>query len=61
MNILFFSRLPTVTARIEDFIELSAPVPEKHCRLVKYDVPEVVCKVRFLGLQSKVYKVRFAE
>ena len=42
----FFSRLPTVTARIEDFLELSAPVPEKHCRLVKYDVPEVVCRVR---------------
>lgn len=37
-------RLPTVTERIEDFVELSAPVPEKKCRLVKYDVPEVVCK-----------------
>jgi len=37
-------RLPTVTERIEDFIELAAPVPEKRCRLVKYDVPEVVCK-----------------
>jgi len=37
-------RIPTVTERIEDFIELSAPVPEKKCRLVKYDVPVVVCK-----------------
>ena len=35
-----------MTERIEDFIELAAPVPEKRCRLVKYDVPEVVCKVR---------------
>jgi len=37
-------RIPTVSERIEEFIELSAPVPEKKCRLVKYDVPEVVCK-----------------
>ena len=38
-------RVPAVTERIEDFIELSAPVPEKRCRLVKYDVPQTVCKV----------------
>merc|ERR1712200_66713 len=37
-------RLPSVTASIHDFIELSAPVPEKKCRLVRYDVPEVVCR-----------------
>jgi len=37
-------RVPAVTERIEDFIELSAPVPEKRCRLVKYDVPQTVCK-----------------
>lgn len=37
-------RIPTVSERIEDFIELSAPVPEKRCRLIKYDVPEVICK-----------------
>ena len=42
---VILSRVPAVTERIEDFIELSAPVPEKRCRLVKYDVPQTVCKV----------------
>jgi len=37
-------RLPSVTANIHDFIELAAPVPEKKCRLFRYDVPEIVCK-----------------
>merc|ERR1719402_1093879 len=37
-------RLPTVTERIDDFIELAAPVPEKSCRLVKYQIPEITCK-----------------
>ncbi len=38
-------RLPTVSEHINDFVELAAPVPEKRCRLVKYQVPAVACKV----------------
>ncbi len=46
MNIFnLFARLPTVSEHINDFVELAAPVPEKKCRLVKYLVPTVVCKV----------------
>jgi hypothetical protein len=41
----FFPRLPTVSEHINDFVELAAPVPEKKCRLVKYLIPTVVCKV----------------
>ena len=33
----YFFRLPSVTANIHDFIELAAPVPEKKCRLFRYN------------------------
>ncbi len=45
MFVSLFARLPTVSEHINDFVELAAPVPEKKCRLVKYLIPTVVCKV----------------
>ena len=38
-------QLPTVEEGVEDLIELNIPQPQKECRVFKFSIPEVICKV----------------
>ena len=40
--------LPTVHEGFEDFIELDIPEPQSDCRIFRFDVPSVICRVRYL-------------
>ena len=46
-------KIPTVQEGFEDFIELNVPQPQRDCRVIKIDIPEVNCRVSLFPRYSQ--------